>query len=149
MLQVLKRTVSMRRFFWAPKTYAENMGINIKKILKNFTLKFFVYLNLCIYICIYMYIHWSMLLWSNDVKTNQRSRWSGCLTKSYFSLSYSLILLSLSLISYSLSILLVSSYSLLNLSVTWWAPDCSGTSEQWLWELRASKYSKTCLKRPL
>ena len=26
MLWVLKKTVSMRRFFWAPKTYAKNYG---------------------------------------------------------------------------------------------------------------------------
>ena len=27
MLWVLKRTISMRRFFWAPKTYAQNYGL--------------------------------------------------------------------------------------------------------------------------
>ena len=43
MLWVLKRPISMRPFFWAPKTYAKIMG---KKINYNFTLKFFVYLNL-------------------------------------------------------------------------------------------------------
>ena len=42
MLWVLKRMVSMRRFFCAPKTYAKNMG---RKNLK-FTQKIFVYLNL-------------------------------------------------------------------------------------------------------
>ena len=42
MLLVLKRTVSMRRFFWAPKTYAEIMG---RKYLQ-FYADFFVYLNL-------------------------------------------------------------------------------------------------------
>ena len=43
MLWVLKRTVSMRLFFWAPKTYVKIDGY--EKIY-NFTLKFFVYLNL-------------------------------------------------------------------------------------------------------
>ena len=43
MLWVLKRTVSMRRFFWAPKTYAKYHGY---ENIYNFTLKFFVYLNL-------------------------------------------------------------------------------------------------------
>ena len=33
MLWVLKRTVSMRRFIWAPKTYAKIMGINKLTIL--------------------------------------------------------------------------------------------------------------------
>ena len=45
MVWVLKRTVSMRRFFWAPKTYVKIDG---KEIIYNFTLKIFVYLNLCI-----------------------------------------------------------------------------------------------------
>ena len=36
MLWVLKRTVSMRRFFWAPKTYAQTDG---KENIYNFTLK--------------------------------------------------------------------------------------------------------------
>ena len=45
MLWVLKRTVSMRRFFWAPKTYVLNV---VLEIIYNFTLKNFVYLNLCI-----------------------------------------------------------------------------------------------------
>ena len=43
MLWVLKRTVSMRRFFWAPKTYAKNYGL---ENICNFTLNIFVYLNL-------------------------------------------------------------------------------------------------------
>ena len=43
MLWVLKRTVSMRQFFWAPKTYAKNYGL---ENIYNFTLIFFVYLNL-------------------------------------------------------------------------------------------------------
>ena len=38
MLWVLKRTVSMRRFFWAPKTYGKTDG---KEIINNFTLKNF------------------------------------------------------------------------------------------------------------
>ena len=42
MLQVLKRTVSKRRFFLAPKTYAKTYG---KENINNFTLKNFVYLN--------------------------------------------------------------------------------------------------------
>ena len=46
MLWVLKRTVSMRRFFWAPKTYVKIDGL---ENIYNFTLKIFVYLNLCSY----------------------------------------------------------------------------------------------------
>ena len=42
MLWVLKRTVSMRQFFWAPRTYAKNYW---KEYIYDFTLKFFVYLN--------------------------------------------------------------------------------------------------------
>ena len=40
MLWVLKRTVSMRRFFWAPKTFAYNIGKKIFTILhtENFCL---------------------------------------------------------------------------------------------------------------
>ena len=45
MLWVLKRTVSMRRFFWAPKHMLKIKG---KKILTFFTLKMFGYINLCI-----------------------------------------------------------------------------------------------------
>ena len=44
MLWVLKRTVTMRRFFWAPKTYVQTDGFDN---IYNFTLKSFVYLNLC------------------------------------------------------------------------------------------------------
>ena len=44
MLWVLKRTVSMRRFFWAPKTYVKTDGL--EKNIYIFTLKIFVYLNL-------------------------------------------------------------------------------------------------------
>ena len=44
MLWVLKRTVSMRRFFWAPKHMLKLMG---KKTFTKFTQKSFVYLNLC------------------------------------------------------------------------------------------------------
>ena len=44
MLWMLKRTVSMRRFFWAPKTYVKTDGYENIYI---FTLEFFVYLNLC------------------------------------------------------------------------------------------------------
>ena len=44
MLWVLKRTVSMRRFFWAPKTYTKNYGL---ENIHNFTQKIFGYLNLC------------------------------------------------------------------------------------------------------
>ena len=43
MLWVLKRTVALRRFFWAPKTYAKNYRL---ENIYNFTLKMFVYLNL-------------------------------------------------------------------------------------------------------
>ena len=43
MLWVLKRAVSMRQFFWAPKKYVKTDGqINIY----NFTLKYFVFLTL-------------------------------------------------------------------------------------------------------
>ena len=51
MLWELKRTVSMRRFFWAPKTYVQTDGF---ENIYNFTLKNFVYLNLCTYL-IYLY----------------------------------------------------------------------------------------------
>ena len=44
MLWVLKRTVSMRRFFRAPKAYVKTDG---QENIYNFTLKSFVYLNLC------------------------------------------------------------------------------------------------------
>ena len=43
MLLVLKRTVSMRRFFWAPKTCVKIDGY---ENIYSFTLKIFVYLNL-------------------------------------------------------------------------------------------------------
>ena len=43
MLWVLKRTVSMRRFFWAPKTYVQTDGL---ENIYNFTFKKFDYLNL-------------------------------------------------------------------------------------------------------
>ena len=43
MLWVLKRTVSMRRFFWAPKTYVKTEG---QENIFTFTLKNCVYLNL-------------------------------------------------------------------------------------------------------
>ena len=46
MLCVLKRTVSMRWFFWAPKTYVKTDGL---ENIYNFTLKNFVDLNLSIY----------------------------------------------------------------------------------------------------
>ena len=37
MLWVLKRTVSMRHYFWTPKTYAKNMGKKIFTIyIENF-----------------------------------------------------------------------------------------------------------------
>ena len=45
MLWVLKRTVSMRQFFWAPKTYIQTDGL---ENIYNFTLQNGVYLNLCI-----------------------------------------------------------------------------------------------------
>ena len=45
MLWVLKRRVSMRRFFWAPKTY-RYVKIDGLENIYNFTLKIFVYLNL-------------------------------------------------------------------------------------------------------
>ena len=43
MLWVLKRTVSMRWFFWAPKTYVQTDGL---EDIYNFILKNVVYLNL-------------------------------------------------------------------------------------------------------
>ena len=43
MMWVLKRTVSMRQFFWVPKTYAKKYG---QEYIYNFTLNFFEYLNL-------------------------------------------------------------------------------------------------------
>ena len=45
MLWVLKKTFSMRQFFLARKTYANNYGC---EIINNFTLKIFVYLNMCL-----------------------------------------------------------------------------------------------------
>ena len=45
MLWVLKRTVSMRRFFWAPKICVQTDGL---ESIYNLTLKIFVYLNLCL-----------------------------------------------------------------------------------------------------
>ena len=45
MLWVLKRTISMRQFFWAPKTYVKTNGL---ENIYTFTIKKFVYLNLCI-----------------------------------------------------------------------------------------------------
>ena len=44
MLWVLKRTVSMRQFFWAPITYVQTDGL---ENIYNFMLNFFVYLNQC------------------------------------------------------------------------------------------------------
>ena len=38
MLRVLKRTVSMRRFFWAPRTHVKLDG---QENIRNFTLNFF------------------------------------------------------------------------------------------------------------
>ena len=43
MFCLLKRTVSMRQFFWAPKTYVKTDG---KKNIHNLMLKSFIYLNL-------------------------------------------------------------------------------------------------------
>ena len=43
MLWVLKRIVSMRQFFWAPKTYVKT---DQKENIYIFTLNIFVYLNL-------------------------------------------------------------------------------------------------------
>ena len=45
MLWVLKRTVSMRRFFWAPKTFVQIDG---KENIYNFAHKDFVYPILCV-----------------------------------------------------------------------------------------------------
>ena len=53
MLWVLKRTVSMRRFFWAPKTYSKSYG---KENICNFTLKSFVYLNLWSDVTIFIFM---------------------------------------------------------------------------------------------
>ena len=43
MLWVLKRTISIRRFFWASKTYAKNYG---QENIYYFSLIFCVHLNL-------------------------------------------------------------------------------------------------------
>ena len=43
MLWVLKRTVSLRQFIWAPKTYAKTDGSESNY---EFMLKFLAYLNL-------------------------------------------------------------------------------------------------------
>ena len=43
MLWVLKRTISMRRFFWTPKT---NVKIDSLENIFNFTLKIFINLNI-------------------------------------------------------------------------------------------------------
>ena len=48
MLWVLKRTVSMRRFFLAPKTY---VSTDRQENIDNFTYTFFVHLYLCFGIC--------------------------------------------------------------------------------------------------
>ena len=55
MLLVLKRTVSMRQFVSAPKTYVKTDGL--EKIYV-FTLKIFVYLNLYMLICFLLLGHW-------------------------------------------------------------------------------------------
>ena len=58
MLWVLKSTISMRRFFWAPKIYVEIDG---KENIYNCTLKIFVYLNLWYrlsMVLIIKYDHW-------------------------------------------------------------------------------------------
>ena len=44
MLWVLKRTFSMRQFFWAPKTYAKTDEL---ENIYTFTLKIFAYINQC------------------------------------------------------------------------------------------------------
>ena len=46
MLWVLKRPVSKRRFFLAPKTYVQTDGL---ENIYNFMLKNVVYLNLCLF----------------------------------------------------------------------------------------------------
>ena len=43
MLWALKRTISMRQFFWAPKTYVKTDGL---ENIYNLKLKNVVYLNL-------------------------------------------------------------------------------------------------------
>ena len=47
MLWVLKRTISMGQFFWAPKTFGQIDG---SENISNIMLKIFVYLKLCIMI---------------------------------------------------------------------------------------------------
>ena len=61
MLWVFKRPISMRWFFWAPKTYAKN---DESDFFLQFTLKYFVYLNLwfghkvpTIYKILYMHLN--------------------------------------------------------------------------------------------
>ena len=46
MLWVFKRTISMRRFFWAPKTY---VNIDRQENNHNFTLKKYAYLDQFLY----------------------------------------------------------------------------------------------------
>ena len=50
----------MRRFFWAPKTYAKNYGY---ENIYYFTLKIFVYLNLWIIFIAHM---WRMANFTNE-----------------------------------------------------------------------------------
>ena len=52
MLWVLKRTVSMRRFFWAPKTYVQSDGF---ENIYNFTLKNFEFLENLVY---FLFTEW-------------------------------------------------------------------------------------------
>ena len=63
MLWVLKRTISIRRFFWAPKTYVQTDGL---VYIYNFTLKTFVYLNLA------MYIIWTICCSYQKLKMQKR-----------------------------------------------------------------------------
>ena len=54
MLWVRKRTISMRWFFWAPKTYAYSYGL---EDIYNFTLKICAYLNLCLTVANKNHLH--------------------------------------------------------------------------------------------
>ena len=63
MLWALKRTISIRRFFWAPKTYVQTDGL---VYIYNFTLKTFVYLNLA------MYIIWTICCSYQKLKMQKR-----------------------------------------------------------------------------
>ena len=83
MLWVLKRTVSMRRFFWAPKTYVQTDGL---ENIYNFKLKSCVYLNLWCWPKLQLPFHisggvyWSALPWTKSCGFNHSTviNWDDC-----------------------------------------------------------------------